>query len=133
VRSVAIVGGADRDDRAHASRLAAAIGPRAVSIAGLYGISRDAAILERAALVLALDSGPAHIARAVGAPTIVLFGPGSPAVWTPPGALAIQRATGCFGCRQPRCFQERRECMLDLTPASVADECVKLLLRPVAR
>lgn len=118
-RSVVVAGGSDPRERAHASRVAAAIGPRAASLAGLFGISRDAAILERAALVVSVDSAVGHLARAVGARTVVVFGPGSPAVWTPPGAVAVQRASGCTGCRQPRCFQARRVCLEDLDADSV--------------
>jgi ADP-heptose:LPS heptosyltransferase len=32
------------------------------------------------------DSGPTHLAAAVGCPTLALFGPTDPGVWAPPGA-----------------------------------------------
>jgi ADP-heptose:LPS heptosyltransferase len=128
-RSVAVMGGAAKDETAHASRIAAAIGARASSIAGLFGIERDLAVFERAALAVALDSGPAHLARAVGTPTVVVFGPGSPTVWCPPGARAVQRTSGCVGCRQPRCYQPRRECLLDLATDEVLAAAISLLKR----
>jgi ADP-heptose:LPS heptosyltransferase len=41
--------------------------------------------LSAAAVVLANDSGPAHLAGIVGTPTLALFGPGNPAIWRPLG------------------------------------------------
>jgi ADP-heptose:LPS heptosyltransferase len=41
--------------------------------------------LKTAAALVSNDSGPAHLAGAIGVPTLVLFGPTSPAVWRPLG------------------------------------------------
>lgn len=46
---------------------------------------RLAALLETAQLYVGNDSGVSHLAAAVGAPSVVLFGPTSPAVWAPRG------------------------------------------------
>ncbi|MBI3723400.1 glycosyltransferase family 9 protein [bacterium] len=129
-RSVAVVGGRTADEVAHASRIVAEIGERATSFAGAFGLDRWAALLAEAALVVAVDSGPAHVARAVYAPTLALFGPGSPAVWAPPGARVLQRADLCHGCREPRCFQERRECLDDLSLSSVVAAARETLAPP---
>jgi len=120
---VVIVGGHARDEVEHAARIAKATG--AVSFAGQLPLDRTAALLARAALVVAVDSGPAHVARAVGATTVVLFGPGSPPVWAPPGARVLQRTDLCHGCRQPRCYRSRRECLEDLTVESVLEATVR--------
>ncbi|BET67611.1 hypothetical protein ASA1KI_25290 [Opitutales bacterium ASA1] len=45
-----------------------------------------AAVLERCSLFLGHDTGPAHVAAAVGCPCALVFGPTDPAVWAPPGA-----------------------------------------------
>jgi ADP-heptose:LPS heptosyltransferase len=42
-----------------------------------------AAVIERCQLFLGHDSGISHLAAAVGAPTLLLFGPTDPAVWAP--------------------------------------------------
>src|SRR5581483_11551919 len=89
--SVVLVGGHDKREREHATRIVGACGRGAISLVGAFGLGRDVAILEQSKRVVSLDTGSAHLARAVGAPTVVLFGPGSPAVWCPPGAKAIQR------------------------------------------
>ncbi|MEO8082443.1 MAG: glycosyltransferase family 9 protein [Ardenticatenales bacterium] len=44
------------------------------------------ALLRGAAAFIGNDSGPTHLAAALGVPTIALFGPTSPAVWRPVGA-----------------------------------------------
>ncbi len=44
-----------------------------------------AALLQRAALVVANDTGPGHIAAALGTPLISLIGPTDPARWAPWG------------------------------------------------
>lgn len=57
-----------------------------------------AAILRSAALVVTADSGPGHLAAALGVPTLALFGPTDPRVWSPVGpavrVLAPERAMG---------------------------------------
>ncbi len=45
-----------------------------------------AALLSLARAVVGNDSGPTHLAAAVGCPTVALFGPTDPAVWAPAGA-----------------------------------------------
>ncbi len=53
-----------------------------------------AALLQRAALVVANDTGPGHMAAALGRPLISLLGPTDPARWGPwgPGVKVLRRA-----------------------------------------
>ena len=44
-----------------------------------------AGLLAKAALFIGNDSGPGHIAAAVGTPTLTLFGPTDPELWAPRG------------------------------------------------
>ena len=46
---------------------------------------------ERARLVVCGDTGVAHLATAYGTPSVVLFGPTSPATWGP--AVDVERHT----------------------------------------
>ena len=51
------------------------------------------AVLARAGLVVGHDSGVSHLAAAWGAPTLALFGPTDPGVWSPVGPrVAVARA-----------------------------------------
>ena len=62
------------------------------------------AILERSDLFVGSDSGPMHVAAALGVPTIGIFGPGSPRRTAPigaPGRVAIiGKEYPCSPCRQ---------------------------------
>ena len=67
----------------------------AVSIAGATTIGTYAALAERARYVVAMDSGPMHVAAAVGAPTVGIFALQSdePDRWAPLGPrTAVVRA-----------------------------------------
>lgn len=52
--------------------------------------------LETAAVFVGADTGPTHLSAQVGVPTIALFGPTDPAVWTPigPRVRVIRAADG---------------------------------------
>ncbi len=51
-------------------------------------VAQLAAVLERVDLFVGNDSGPGHVAAAVGTPTVSLFGPTNPVVWRPLGPKA---------------------------------------------
>jgi ADP-heptose:LPS heptosyltransferase len=57
------------------------------------------AVLAEAAAVVANDSGPGHLAAAVGTPVVALFGPTDPVVWAPRGARVevLQADDGALG------------------------------------
>jgi ADP-heptose:LPS heptosyltransferase len=59
-----------------------------LSIAGATSIGGFAALARRAAFVVAMDSGPMHVAAAAGAPTVGIFALQSdePDRWAPLGA-----------------------------------------------
>ena len=59
-----------------------------------------AAILARAAVVIAGDTGFAHVAAAVGAPVVVVFGPTPPGRWGPAPAQgeSVSRDLQCAPC-----------------------------------
>ena len=48
-------------------------------------VAHLAALLERVDLFVGNDSGPGHVAAAMGTPTISLFGPTNPVIWRPLG------------------------------------------------
>ncbi len=80
-RPVVITGPAEAVDLPQMQRAVSSICPIlcAPKLAGL------AAILERADAFVGNDSGPGHLAAAVGTPTVSLFGPTDPATWMPLG------------------------------------------------
>lgn len=64
-------------------QLAAAIGPRCVSLIGKTSLAVLGAVIARMAVLITNDSGPAHIAYALRRPTVTLFGGTDPRVWGP--------------------------------------------------
>jgi ADP-heptose:LPS heptosyltransferase len=88
-----------RDDAAIAHAIADTAGRATLSIAGATSLGVFAALARRAAYVVAMDSGPMHIAAATGAPTVGIFALQSdePDRWAPLGErTAVVRAT--FPC-----------------------------------
>jgi ADP-heptose:LPS heptosyltransferase len=74
-------------------------GDRIVNCAGELSVSGLIALFERANLLLTNDSGPMHLAAAVGTPVVALFGPESPKLYGPAGrARVIYRALPCSPC-----------------------------------
>lgn len=84
---------------------------------GRLSIPELAAVMERAALWLGNDSGPMHLAAAVGCSTVSLWGPTEPGKWAPRGAKHhhIRRMERCPGCEYwnpaMHCLQPTHACM----------------------
>lgn len=49
--------------------------------------------------LVSVDTGPAHIAAAVGCPTMVVYGPSDPARWSPRGRGVIVPLVGSASCQ----------------------------------
>jgi ADP-heptose:LPS heptosyltransferase len=76
LRVVLIGGGADR---ALAAAVAAEVGPRAIDACGKTDVAELGALLARMHLLVSGDTGPMHMAAAMGTPIVGLFfGPASP-------------------------------------------------------
>lgn len=60
-------------------------------LAGRTGLLELAALIADARLLVSPDTGVAHLATALGTPSVVLFGPASPALWGPPAGRARHR------------------------------------------
>ncbi|MCY3742002.1 MAG: glycosyltransferase family 9 protein [Candidatus Poribacteria bacterium] len=74
----------------------------AIPFAGNLQVRQLAACLEKCDLFLTNDTGPMHIAAAVGTPTVSLFGPGDHIRFQPLGTLhqTIRHAVPCSPCKQ---------------------------------
>ena len=56
-----------------------------ISLAGQLSLTELAALFKESCLVISNDSGPLHIAAAVGTKTLAFFGPETPAIYGPVG------------------------------------------------
>jgi len=80
---VRVTGGPGEVDLAREVAASAGLGPEAV-LAGRTSTMELAAVVAAAELVVSGDTGVAHLATAYRRPSVVLFGPVSPALWGPP-------------------------------------------------
>jgi heptosyltransferase II len=91
------------------------------------GLGPTAALLRRAAAVVAHDSGLMHLATAVGTPVVALFGPTVPELGYGPyhaDAVVLGRDLACRPCSvygSAHCPLRHHRCMIDLMPETVAD------------
>ena len=90
------------------------------------------ALLERATVVIANDSGPMHIAAALGVPLVTLFGPTNPVRTGPYGRpLTVLRLDlQCSPCYSRECVH--RSCLQWLTPDAVLDHVASQLRQQTA-
>ncbi len=102
---VLLVGG-DADRAVTAAVARAAADPRGVvDLAGKTDLAALAAILAASRVSLVNDSGPMHLAAAVGTPVVALFGSTNPA-WTAPigdGHAVLRYPVPCSPCYRRTC------------------------------
>lgn len=109
------------------------LGAAAVNFAGLTTVGQLAAALQRCALLVTNDSGTMHLAAAVGAPVVAIFGSTDPE-WTGPlgdGHRVLGANVPCRPCFQRTC-DIGYQCMESLTVEAVAAEAAELLTRHLA-
>ncbi len=100
---------------------------QAINFAGKTTLTELAALYEKAALVISTDTGPMHLAAAMGTPVVALFGPTAP--WrTGPfgkGHQIITAELECSPCFKRRC--ETTDCMSKISVMQVFDGVKKML------
>ncbi len=104
--------------------------PDVADWSGRLNVVELAALVERADAMVGADSGPAHLAAAVGTPVVALFsGTNNPDQWRPCGqrVTVVRQSVDCSPCHRQRCPRAGHPCMQQLTPKSVAGELLKLL------
>lgn len=99
-----------------------------VNLVGRTSLREVLAILERAVVVVGPDTGPMHIAAAVGTPVVALFGATSPNRSGPWGwhHLVVRDDVPCMPCYLLRC-PIGRLCMERITPAMVLQRVDEVL------
>jgi heptosyltransferase-2 len=88
------------------------------------GLTTTKGCLARCRLAISTDSGPRHVAAAMGKPVFTLLGPTSP-IWidnpTVEGAY-LQANVDCLGCAERTCPRGHHKCMRKLTVDMVFTE-----------
>jgi ADP-heptose:LPS heptosyltransferase len=102
-----------------------AAGGGAVDLGGRTSMVELAAVLAGANVVVVGNTGPAHLAAAVGTPVVSLFAPVVPAVrwrpWMVPHRLLGDQGIACAGCRARACPVPGHPCLGVVTPAEVVE------------
>lgn len=118
--SVVITGGSS--DISLVTDIKSLMREKPVVACGVFNLKQLAALCKRSDLFVSADTGPLHIANAVGAKKIIaIFGPTSPAVTGPyplVNTVILQKDVGCkVPCYITRCQDNR--CMKAVTPADI--------------
>jgi ADP-heptose:LPS heptosyltransferase len=96
--------------------------PRVRDLGGATTLPQLAAALAGADAVIVGNTGPAHLAAAVGTPVVSLFAPTVPAArWRPYGVAhdLLHVEVPCAGCRARGCPVPGHPCLTGVTPESV--------------
>jgi heptosyltransferase-2 len=90
------------------------------------GLSKGA--IARCRFMVSTDSGPRHVAAALGKPVITLFGPTPPIITANPTVQAVdlQVKLDCVPCRRRTCPLEHHRCMRELPVDAVFAEAASL-------
>jgi heptosyltransferase-2 len=93
---------------------------RPVVLTGRTDLAQTAGLLRAADLLVTNDTGPAHVAAAVGCPVVVIFGPTNPVTTRPFSASAevVRRPPDCAPCMLRDCPIDHR-CMTAVTAEEV--------------
>ncbi len=128
--AVALLGG--HDDALLVDDLRRSLTSGPVLIRAGAGLDELAAQMAACALVVGPDSGPAHMAAALGVPVVALFGPTSPERWAPVGrrVAVVRLELACSPCSNhggSTCPVGTFECMRRLEPGTVWEAVANLL------
>jgi ADP-heptose:LPS heptosyltransferase len=106
---------------------------RSTDLCGRTTLGGFAALLRGAALLVGNDSGPAHVAAAVGVPSVTVFLSGDPVRWAHPGARhrVARVQVECNPCPHLTCPIDHR-CAARLTVADVLAEVERAVGRAAA-
>ncbi|RKR82258.1 ADP-heptose:LPS heptosyltransferase [Mucilaginibacter gracilis] len=123
-----MIGAPDEADRAN--ECITAWGHNSINLCGKSSPRVSAAVLKQAFLFVGHDSGPMHLAAAVGIPCVAIFAARNlPRQWYPRGNKnrIIYHKTDCAGCGLEICIIQKKKCILSITIDEVHDEIVNLI------
>ena len=124
-----IVGGPD--DVSLAGEIIALSRSKPFSIAGKTTLLQLGAVLEKCGALVSGDTGPLHMATAVGTRTVALFGAADPGRTGPVGSghIVIQaKGIACVPCRSRSCSNpDYLACMTNISALAVADAVADIL------
>jgi ADP-heptose:LPS heptosyltransferase len=122
--SIAVTGSHGDAELTSVVAAGAAPGATVVDLAGRLSLAELAAVIDRARVAVVANTGPAHLAAAVGTPVVSLFAPVVPALrWAPygvPTVLLGDQQAACRATRATRCPVPGHPCLTSITGAEIA-------------
>jgi lipopolysaccharide heptosyltransferase II len=116
----AVLGSAE--DQPLAQVIAAAAPQRCLDLTGRVSLPEMVECIRLSELMVTNDTGPMHVAAALGKPVVALFGPTEPS-WTGPYRQldhVMQLALPCAPCRKSDCtYINKFECLRGISPEAV--------------
>jgi lipopolysaccharide heptosyltransferase II len=100
-------------------------------LAPATSIIEMAGLINNCGLIVANDSGPMHIAAALGVPTLGLFGPTNPQMHGPyaeNSCYVIKKDLFCIICNKTEC-PYKHECFINMDVNNVVDKAGTLMLK----
>ena len=121
-RPVVLLGGSDQRDAA-AKLIEKTDSSNTIDLTG-NPLLELTAVLKAAAVAVGPDSGPGHLAAAVGTPYVTLFGPTPALRHVPYGCehLVVQSDLGCAPCYAKQCPEGHTRCMETIEVEEVVEK-----------
>jgi len=113
-----------------AGAVAHGAGAAARSLAGETSLAELAEVIAAADAIIVGNTGPAHLAAAVGTPVVSLFAPTVPPErwrpWRVPHVLLGDLDIACAGCRARACPVPGHPCLTRISERAVVDALAQL-------
>lgn len=111
------------------ARMEAELKGRIVNLAGKVTLPQLGGLLQTMDLVISNDSGPMHMAAAVGTPVLAVFGPTDPLRTGPygPGHRVLRSKLLCQPCFSRKCAFDDVSCMRAVTPEMATTAALEML------
>jgi lipopolysaccharide heptosyltransferase II len=123
---VVFTGGSD--EAVLVEQIRAALAAPACSLAGRLDLGELAALLEQAPLLIANNTGPVHIAAALGTPVVDLYALTNPqhTPWLTPSRILFHDVP-CRNCYQSVCPEGHHDCLRRVRPGEVVRAARELM------
>lgn len=112
-----------QDEHPLGQAIAATDPERCLNLAGLTSLVEMIEWIRLSRLTITNDTGPMHVAAALGRPVVALFGPTNPLSTGPygqPGNVLQNTSLPCVPCQKQKCFyREPLACLHSITPQAV--------------
>lgn len=125
--TVVVLGGVE--EQCLGDTIARTIGQSCLNLAGKTSLAVLGGVISQLSVFVTNDSGPAHVAYALGTPTVTVFGGTDPAVWGPlkiKQHRVLARAVPCRPCDYGEC-PVGYTCLENVTARQVVETVVELM------